>query len=497
MGLAVGEIRDRAERFRAAVIEEIYAARAGRKTWPELSPLFEAQPVLGFTETIPAIERALAAADGEEERRLRRLLQWAAEHHVRSATARVDDEYAYWESTATVGVANEELPLRQATALGHATDDRTARRRIEQLRWDTLEEATPIQLDRVSRWHAAAEELGYGGYREATERLTGFNLTGLLHEARRLVDETEPEYADQLAYWQRRRLRVPSAELEGHDADWLERMNWLDGSCDESAVLELLRKDLTEIGLPLQVGDRVVIEHESFPGPGMSACCAPIRVPRRIVLLVTPTITRPGCFALMREVGRALHYAYTDRRLPFEYRALGDMSVVEAHGWLFGSLGGSRAWVRRLGPMGSHQFDEYLRLVAFLDLYHVRRSVSQLQFDLELADSDRPAEMGERWAELLRGATAFGFDPRGYLARLGQRFGVARYLRGRMLAAQLARELRQRFDEDWFRNPSTGSFLEEWLGPGLQYSAVELAAELGEDRLCADALLGSIRERLV
>jgi hypothetical protein len=226
----------------------------------------------------------------------------------------------------------------------------------------------------------------------------------------------------------------------------------------------------------------------------MIACCTPVRVPDQIQLLVTPTITQPGCVALLTSVGRALHYAYTDSRLSFEDRALGDLAVVKAHGLLFAGLGREGAWVRRTRGLNGQALDEYLRTVAVADLFSLREASARLAFEIELSDSDRPGELGPMWAERLTAATGFRFDPRSFLDRLGQRFGVARYLRGRMLAAQLRRELRERFDEDWYRNPRTGPFLGDWFANGLRFSAAEVAASLGNDRLGAGALIAAVRE---
>ncbi|MCK5449137.1 MAG: hypothetical protein KAJ43_13380, partial [Gemmatimonadetes bacterium] len=102
MGLTTAEIRDRAERFRAAVFEELHDARSGRKAWPELAPLFEAQGILASSRTLPVIERAMASAEEEEERQLRKLLRWAARHHLEAHNARLDDEFSYWRATAKV-----------------------------------------------------------------------------------------------------------------------------------------------------------------------------------------------------------------------------------------------------------------------------------------------------------------------------------------------------------------------------------------------------------
>lgn len=496
MGLTTAEIRDRAERFRAAFHEELYEARSGRKAWPERAPLFEHQSVLVAAETLPVIEREIASADEEEERRLRRLLRWTARHHLEHATARLDDEHSYWMATAKLEVDDTAIPVSQASDAAHSATTRQARRRLSEEYCLLLEESASLQLDRLSRWREAALELGYGGYRDAVERLAGVNLSGVLQEGRRLLDGTEDAYADLLKDELASRLGIGPADAEAHDLGWLLRMPWLDGSCQEAGILGSLRKDLRDIGLPLEIGGHVRLEHESFPGPGMRPYCAPVRVPRQVNLLVTPTLTQPACRALLGEVGRALHFACTDDRLSFEDRALGDMAVPEAHGLLIEGLSRCAPWVRRARGLSGDRLEGYLRSAALADLVSLRRAVGRLEFELELADSDQPAAMGPRWAELLRSATGVRHDPRSFLETLGQRFGVARHLRGRMLAAQLQRELRERFDEDWYRNPRTGPFLGGWLANGMRFTAVELATRLGGDRLGADALLRSTVEAL-
>jgi len=314
-------------------------------------------------------------------------------------------------------------------------------------------------------------------------------------EARRLLDETEDVYRAVVREELESRIGIRPEQAESHDAGWLKRMPWLDGSCQEGDVLGVIRQDLRDIGLPLEYGGHVTLEHEPFPGPGMIACCTPVRVPDQIRLLVTPTITQPGCVALLTSVGRALHYAYTDDRLSFEDRALGDLAVAEGHGLFFAGLSREGAWVRRTRGFQGERLREYLRTAAVADLFSLREAAARLEFEIELSESDCPGDLGPRWAEILGSATGFRFHPQAFLERLGQRFGVGRFLRGRMLSAQLHRELRNRFDEDWYRNPRTGPFLGEWFSRGLRFSAAELAGTLGSDRLGADELIAQVQER--
>ncbi|MFQ5746089.1 MAG: hypothetical protein ACE5HF_02590 [Gemmatimonadota bacterium] len=492
MALGVAEIRDRAERFRALLLEERFRARAGQKSWAEVAPLYAAEPILHHPDALPAIERCLASATGEEERRLRRLLAFTAEHRLLNANAALDDEFGFWASTASLEIGGVDLPLSQAAFAVEGMEDREERRTLERARAAALEEALPLQLDRLNRWRVAAKELGYGGYLDAAERIHGFSIRGLVHEMRKVLAETEAAYRRQLAHHLRIHLGIGPEEAEGHDALRLSRMAWLDETGDSVSILDLVRNDLMEMELPMEAGGRLALHVEAFPGPGMRPYAAPVYVPDRILLLATPDTTQPIWKALLLELGRAVHFAYTDPSLGFEDRALGDVAVREASGLLFERLLHAPSWVERSRHLEASQLEEYLRLAAFIELFEVRREVARLEFELELCESDRPGAMGVRWAEILEAATGFRFDPRAFLEQLGQRFGVATRLRARMLAAQLGRELRERFDAEWHRNPRAGEFLRRWFAASGCRDAAELSRSLECERLDAGALTGTI-----
>ncbi|MDH3428155.1 MAG: hypothetical protein OEM23_06945, partial [Gemmatimonadota bacterium] len=284
MSLSVGEIRDRAERLHAALGEEVFEARSGRKAWPELRPLYAAQSVLEFSTSMPVIQRELASAGGDEFRCLERLLGWVAEHHVRSANSELDDEFEQWAASATMPHAGSLIPVRTLPSLIGATEDRSTRRTLEALHSEALADAQPLQLDRLNRWRTASAELGFGEYRQALQRLTGLNVAVVLREGRRFVEETNDVYFDNLGQYLSQHLGLTAADAEGHDAVWLGRQSWSDGKCNEAAILESLGSDLRDLGLPLEADGRIELALEAFPSPGMRPCCAAIRVPSRVRL---------------------------------------------------------------------------------------------------------------------------------------------------------------------------------------------------------------------
>ncbi|MFW6084595.1 MAG: hypothetical protein ACODAA_05225, partial [Gemmatimonadota bacterium] len=451
--------------------------------------------VLAFDAAAPVIQRDLAAATGDERRRLQRLLAWLAEHNVRADNAELDDEYAQWLASATVPHRGEEIPVRKIPDLIRSTEDRPTRRAYATLRAETLAEVQPLQLDRLNRWRTATANLGFGDYRVALQRLTGLSLAAVEAEANRFLESTSELYRAHLTTHLARHFGLSAVDAESHDAAWLNRQSWYDGVADEAGVLETLGEDLRHIGLPLEAEGRIDLAVEAFPSPGMRPGCQAVRVPDEVLVLVTPTDTVPGLRTLMREIGRGLHWAYTSPLLPFEFRALGDSSVLDAHATLLGGLGRSGRWVRHAFGLDGDELEDFVSVAAFLELYALRRMAARLIFDVELSESDRPGEMGDRWAELMNEVTGFRHDPRAFLANLGQRFGVARRLRGRMLAAQLARQLEERFDEDWFRNPESGGFLRDWFARGLTHDADALSDRLS-DGLSTDELVASLERRL-
>jgi hypothetical protein len=95
--------------------------------------------------------------------------------------------------------------------------------------------------------------------------------------------------------------------------------------------------------------------------------------------------------------------------------------------------------------------------------------------------------------ETLSAATGFRYQRADAFLDVDPRFYAARYLRAWQLQALLHEALRERFDEDWWRNPSAGPWIEsELFGHGQRELATELAARVGAGRLGFAPLIRSI-----
>lgn len=198
MSLEVGEIRARAEEFEPRLRDELLQARAGLRTRPEFSRLYRDHPDLGDRDLLADVERAMAGAEPEEERRLRCLLEWVAEHQVERSVAPLMDEYFAWEATSTVDLEDQETPLRQLARVVAREEDPSRRRELQDVSEEILEDSVSLRFDILERERDAVRDLGYGGYLEALERFGRQSYRPLLARGKRVADATESLYREHL-----------------------------------------------------------------------------------------------------------------------------------------------------------------------------------------------------------------------------------------------------------------------------------------------------------
>jgi hypothetical protein len=108
------------------------------------------------------------------------------------------------------------------------------------------------------------------------------------------------------------------------------------------------------------------------------------------------------------------------------------------------------------------------------ELFMVRRYAAKLSYELRLHRGDL-ARMAPVYSELLTSATLFRYPEGEYLLDVDPGFYSARYVRAWQLQALLASALTERFDEDWYRNPRAGAFVQHLMSRGQAENGDQLA----------------------
>lgn len=509
MTLDLEEIRHRAQRFEARHREETLRVRAGLKTRPSYTALFERYGMLGEPGVLAEVERALAGAEEDEEARLRRLRAWVGRHRAGRATAPVVDEYLAWEATTTLQVDGREIPLRQLPRAIAREKDHGRRRELEGLRRRLLGEGGALRREFLDGARGALEELGYGDPVEARECLSRHNYGSILAEGRRIVEETDALFRSHRSRYldaagipgrgatraDERRLRflppVGSADAAGRPAA-PDRAGEAFGA---AAARELLSRDLSALDLPLEAGGRFTLDVEERPLKRPESFWAAPEVPARVVGVLGSAGGWAGVAELLTVAGAGLSLAHVEPALPFERRVLGDPCVGWAHGALFRSLLCTPEWISRLDDGGEVPAAEWARFGAWVELLDLRREVATLQFETELWREPEPEGLLEEYPDRMEAATGFGPAPHTFVDVVDGGLGAASSLRGRLLGGVLRRGMRDRFGEDWFRNPGAGPFLADLYAED-GWDGRRVAERLGQAGTSSAPLLAALRERM-
>ncbi len=479
------ELVQRVEEFFTTLAREQYRALAGLTTEPALAAVYERYADLFRTDILSALADAEAAAAGEGRRRLRALREFLLASASERAAAEVLDKRLAWEAAASLEIDGRRIPYRQAaSALANAAEPQH-RHAIETARLEAVKGVEPLDRERFEKeWRLY--RLAGGDYVEAWESLTGLRLEPLAEAVQLLLVETEAVYRDLLTYELPRRIGVSLPDAIAADRLRLERAPWVDARGGSSDPLGVARRQLAEIGWDVEAEGRIALDLEPRPTKWARAFCSVIRVPDEVALVVSRSGGWRDWYAFFHELGHAQHFARVDAALPFEDRALGDYSVTEGYARLWDRLTTHPLWLDRyVGLRGAEQV-EFVRLATLLDLLQLRRQAGKLLYEIELHRDGRFDGMAELYAERLTEATLLPHDPAGYLDDVDPGFYCARYLRAWALSALLADRLRDRFDEDWYRNPRSAPYLEDLFARGHADDGEALARRLGADALDFD-----------
>lgn len=470
--------RQSAEAFVSELMDAYYRHYAGLDEDYAIEPIYERHRALFERRSVEAIRDLAerADADSDEGRRLRMLLDFAVEGLIGQATKALEAELARREAHLSLQVDGGLVSFRESTMRQANEPDPGARAEIERQRLAATEEhLNPLYDELVGRQHEAAATLGYGTYREMCQHTKGIDLPALQAQTDTFAAASDGSYRRVLEPELQRTLGLSLAELRRSDLVRFFRAADEDDLFAAQRLLKSLAETLRGLGIADQPG--VVLDVDPRPNKSPRAFCAPVRVPERVYLVISPVGGRDDFSALFHEAGHAEHYAHVEPGLAFEFRYLGDNSVTEAFAFLFQHLIDDPVWLeRRLGIEDPGPAVSYARAHR---LVYLRRYTAKLAYEMELHDAQGDLEpLADRYSELLSRALEIEWPRQGYLADVDPGFYSACYLRAWALETHLRAHLRGRFGPAWFESAEAGELLRSLWREGQRRTPDELLAQL-------------------
>jgi hypothetical protein len=486
----LSRIRDDLEQFAEALSREEYLTRSGLKDESRAAVVRERFASLASQSAFEEVRAASQEAEGDEAKRLRFLTEFLGTNRLEYQIRDASDRLTTAEASQTIAVDGERIPLRSAEVRIKNEPDRSRRAALDSARLRTIAELAGLRREILEQSHEEAQRLGFAGYIPFCQELSRIDIPALRELTQPILSRSLDMFRDLLGWYLRRRVGVEPSEARRHDLLRLFRAPEFDAHLPPNTLREAAETPLRRMGIDPQAGGRIRIDDEPRPKKMPRAFVATLRIPDEVILVVRPGGGPDDYVAYLHELGHALHYAYTDAHLPVEYRRLGDPSVTEAFAFLLDGLLRERAWLRRF--VGLARPADLLRFTAFHKLYFLRRYAAKLTYELLLHEEGATSRCADAYRDLLTGAALVDWPRELYLADLDPFFYAARYLQAWIFEAQLRDLLRERFDEEWYRNDRTGPFLLALWREGQRRTIEELAAELGLGPLSLDPLLAQI-----
>jgi hypothetical protein len=496
-------LRAGAEDFLRELAREEYLTLAGLKPGAELQPIYARHARAIDEEALAAAREAwLDAADGTEERRAAALLlEWLAEQHASRQLAAHDERLLTWEASAVVSLEDgRQLPYQRASIAMANASDRAERLLVERGRARLVErELAPMRRERLLREQELIAGLGLAdGYVPTFTALTGIDLAGLAAQCEAFLRDTDAMWDDVSRELFRTRLGLAPGQPTRADALHLFRLGAFDHGFPARDMEQAVRRQVGEMGLSADAQGRVVYDTGEREGKRARAFCSPVRVPDEVYLVLRPFGGQQDWATLLHELGHALHFAYMDPALPTEARWMGDNSVTEGWAMLFDHLMHDRRWLARYTALDPKDVPAFRRAAGASELHMLRRYAAKLLYELSLYGGDTPWDaLPDLYVQRLGDATAFRYMPADAFVDVDARFYSARYLRAWQLQAVVTRTLVERFDEDWFRNPSAGPWVRtELFAPGQRERGDEVAQRVAGEALSFAPLVRAVEEML-
>jgi len=275
-------------------------------------------------------------------------------------------------------------------------------------------------------------------------------------------------------------VALPSGGAQRHDLLHALRAPWMSeaGHFRREDLGPALRHFLSEMGFEGPAQRHIRVDDEPREGKAPRPFVAALRVPQDLRLVVQREGGLDALGSQLHEWGHALHLAHVDAQLPVELRRLGDAAVAEGYASLFERLAADAGWLKRYLRMPTPAATDGARLAAFAGLAVLRRHCAKLSHERTLCLRGASDERAEEYAEGQRRALYVEPHAGFFLYDVDPQLYSARYLRGWALEAQLSRQLTQRFNEDYWRNPAAGAWLRSLFARGGGATAEALASEL-------------------
>jgi hypothetical protein len=458
----------------------------------DLGELHQRRADLFAADRIAALAR-IAEGGEEDATEARLLLDATIAGNLRVELRELDDSIAEAERRAIVVWRGERIGYPIAPVRVAEIASRAERNGLDAGYREAVEAINPLRGERFERRRAALTSLGHPDESRLVAELHGYDSTALSVELQAFLAESETVYYAALRRYLAR-IDIEQGDASLADVSHLLRGSGWDALFPTRRLVGVLGSLMSRLGL--EAGENLQIEIAD-PYPGAHARWFDLRVPDEVRLRVPPVAGVDAYRRALHALGHAAQRAGADRGLPLGARRLGDPAIGACYAFLFEDLLLDPEWLLAEVRMDEGAVVSFCDFAAFSKLYRMRRDVALHLYELRLRSEVEAPVARAYYAGMLSLLCGVHVPESGYLSDVGEGFTAAASLRGAFGASALAGWLRERQGATWWREPDAGETLRRAWSRGSAWSAQDVVAHLGYDRLDWRPVLRLIRTQLI
>jgi hypothetical protein len=477
------DIRKDGEGFLKALSQELYWNLAGLKGEANLKAIYKAHPIFGDTDVFFSVKDT-SPNDEEEEKGLKLILSLLARSVIENKTAELRDEILKAEARDEIRLDYKTIPYRSALAEIKIEAKRARREDIDRKRRETALRLEPLFLKTLEIAHDIASELGFS-YISLCDELEKLNLSEIEEKAKLFLKDTEYIYRDLLKWFLMKRMELKLKDAKWHDLSHLFNSFELKSEFPKVDLKALAGKCLDEMGI--DVSESIKTDLSYRRGKTSRPLCIPIEVPQNIMLSIYPIGGIGDYESFFHALGIALLYGHRNPEDELEFRRLTESASEGVFGFLFRNLLLQTRWLRRYLKLDTG--NDFLRFLYLKQLMMIRYYSGKLIYELLLHKDEDFRSKSDFYKQTLKEATLSDYSEADYLDNLDPFFHTASYLRGCIIEAELKWHLREKFDEEWWREKEAGDFIRKMWREGGRITSQEISKRAGFERIDLTPLL--------
>lgn len=469
------------------------AGLEARATNVELFSLLEditrAEPV-AFVRELTTSSRIDATKKGRVERLYAALLELATQARL----APHDDAITALLSSKTIASAGRTWTLAESLSDAWTLSTPEARALVSNDRSAALWDEQPPFARRLDALSEAAAAFAQPSSRALVEAMQRRTFEQWEPKAEALLNHSDDPSRD-LSAFALKRLDQQLKPTNAKSTDLARALAapWFFEVLRREDLSHAVTRTLTELGFHPNAFGRILIDTDSqgrLPG----AHLVRVEVPDQLRLIFTAAPGFEGYAGWLGAWGEAQLLSATPRTLPFIDRVIGDSTLTLAVRRLFESLLLDEAWLKRHVRATSAQAREVARVFAWRQVMAMRAEAALLPVQREGLERGAVRGLADAYANAMERAHVVQPERGRFLLDTAPLTPSMRSLDAWALEAHLASLIRERFNEDWWRNPAAGRFLNDLAMRGSTEDATTVATSLGGPPL---ELTNASRRRVV